>query len=252
MPLSKRVIPCLDVSGGRVVKGTSFRDLRDAGDPVELARRYCDEGADELVFLDITASREGRGTLLGMVRDVADVVDIPFTVGGGVRSVKDMWQLLRSGADKVAVNTAAVGRPELLEEMARVFGRQSTVLAIDAKRRDGGGYAVFTNGGRDDTGMDAVAWAAEAAKRGIGEILLTSIDRDGTRDGYDLELVRAVSESVNVPVIASGGCGSAGHMAEALAGAADAALAASIFHYDASAIGEVKQALHERGIHVRR
>ncbi|MDA7953818.1 MAG: imidazole glycerol phosphate synthase subunit HisF [Nitrosopumilus sp.] len=251
MPLSKRVIPCLDVSGGRVVKGTNFRGLRDAGDPVELASRYRDEGADEIVFLDITASSEGRGTLTETVRGIADVMDIPFTVGGGVRSVDDMQMLLRSGADKVTVNTAAVARPELLGEMAAVFGRQSTVLAIDAKRAGNGRYTVFVNGGRDDTGRDAVAWAREAAERGIGEILLTSIDRDGTKDGYDLELVRAVAESVNVPVIASGGCGSAVHMADVLAGAADAALAASIFHYDAEAIGAVKRILRERGIHVR-
>ncbi|MDA7942280.1 MAG: imidazole glycerol phosphate synthase subunit HisF [Nitrosopumilus sp.] len=251
MAPTRRVIPCLDVRGGRAVKGTNFGSLRDAGDPVELAARYSAQGADELVFLDITASEERRGIIAGMVRAVASVIDIPFTVGGGVSSVRDAREILLSGADKVGVNSGAVGNPGLLSDLAAAFGRQCVVAAIDAKRRPDGTYGVHTHGGKRDAGLDAVRWAAEAASLGAGEILLTSMDRDGTGDGYDLALTRAVSEAVTVPVVASGGCGSPGHMAEALSGPADAALAASIFHYDSHGVRGVKEFLRGAGIPVR-
>src|SRR5438034_9936958 len=226
----KRVIPCLDVDAGRVVKGTNFVDIRDAGDPVELAERYDAEGADELVFLDITATHEKRDTIVELARRTADDVFIPFTIGGGIRSVADAQAVLDAGADKVSVNSAAVARPELIGELAEVFGSQCAVLAIDAKRVDDH-YEVFVNGGRTPVGRDAVKWAREGAERGAGEILLTSMDRDGTNAGYDLELTRAISEAVGVPVIASGGAGELEHLADALRAGADAALAASIFHF---------------------
>lgn len=249
--LAKRLIPCLDVDRGRVVKGVRFVSLRDAGDPVECAARYDAEGADELVFLDITASSDARPIVLDMVRRVADTVFLPFTVGGGVRSLEDAEALLRAGADKVAVNTAALGDPALLERLAHRFGSQAVVLAIDA-RRSGQGWEVFARGGRTPTGRDAVEWARTGASCGAGEILLTSMDRDGTRDGFDLPLTRAVSEAVNVPVIASGGCGTVQHLAEALTeGRASAALAASIFHFGDVRIGEAKARLRELGIEVR-
>ena len=251
----KRVIPCLDVDSGRVVKGTNFVDLRDAGDPVELAARYDAEGADELVFLDITATHERRETIVELARRTADNVFIPFTIGGGIRSVADAQGVLDAGADKVSINSAAVARPELIDELAEVFGAQCVVLAIDAKRRDledaGAGWEVFVAGGRTPTGRDAVAWAREGVERGAGEILLTSMDRDGTNDGYDLALTRAVAEAVGVPVIASGGAGRLEHLAEALRSGADAALAASIFHYGAHTIAEAKAALAAAGIAVR-
>src|SRR5438034_7012541 len=226
----KRVIPCLDVDGGRVVKGTNFVNLRDAGDPVELAERYDAEGADELIFLDITATHEQRDTIVDLARRTAENVFIPFTIGGGIRSAADAQAVLDAGADKVSVNSAAVARPELIGELAEVFGSQCVVLAIDAKRGDDG-YEVFVNGGRTPVGRDAVKWAREGAERGAGEILLTSMDRDGTNAGYDLELTRAISEAVGVPVIASGGAGELEHLADALRAGADAALAASIFHF---------------------
>ena len=249
--LARRLVPCLDVERGRVVKGVRFVALRDAGDPVECARRYDAEGADELVFLDITASSDARPIVLEMVRQVADAVFLPFTVGGGVRSVDDADALLRAGADKVAVNTAAVADPELLDRLSRRFGAQAVVLAIDARRRPGG-FEVFVHGGRTPTGRDAVAWAREGAQRGAGEILLTSMDRDGTKDGYDLELTRSVADSVRVPVVASGGCGSVEHMAEALTrGGASAALAASIFHFGEVRIPEARARLARLGVPVR-
>ena len=249
--LAKRLIPCLDVDRGRVVKGVRFVSLRDAGDPVEAAVRYDACGADELVFLDITASSDARPIVIEMVRRVAEAVYLPFTVGGGVRSLDDAELLLRAGADKVAVNTAAVHEPALLEELARRFGSQAVVLAIDA-RANGSGFEVFVHGGRTATGKDAVAWAREGAERGAGEILLTSMDRDGTKDGYDLALTRAVAEAVRVPVVASGGCGSVAHMAEVLgAGRASAALAASVFHFGEIRIPEAKTELLARGVCVR-
>ncbi len=249
--LAKRIIPCLDVDRGRVVKGVRFVSLRDAGDPVECAVRYDAEGADELVFLDITASAEARPIVLEMVRGVADAVFLPFTVGGGVRSVEDADALLRAGADKVAVNTAAVQDPSLLDRLSRRFGSQAVVLAIDA-RRNTGGFEVFVHGGRTPTGRDAVAWAREGVERGAGEILLTSMDRDGTRDGFDVELTRAVADAVAVPVVASGGCGSVEHMAEALTrGHASAALAASLFHFGELRIPEARGRLRALGIEVR-
>jgi len=249
--LAKRVIPCLDVDAGRVVKGTKFLQLRDAGDPVELAAFYDREGADELVFLDITASAEERDILIDVVKGTADQVFIPLTVGGGLRSVEDMGRLLQSGADKTAVNTAALQRPEVISEGARVFGSQCVVLAIDA-RRSGKGWTVYSHGGRNATERDAVAWAREGVERGAGEILLTSMDRDGTRDGYDLELTRSVSEAVEVPVIASGGAGAPDHIRAALEeGKADAALAASIFHFAEFSIAEVKRVLAAAGVPVR-
>jgi imidazole glycerol-phosphate synthase subunit HisF len=247
----KRVIPCLDVDAGRVVKGTNFVDLRDAGDPVELAARYDAEGADEVVFLDITATSGKRDTIVELARRTADDVFVPFTIGGGIRSAADAQGVLDAGADKVSVNSAAVARPELLDELADVFGVQCVVLAIDAKARAGGGWEVFVAGGRTPTGRDVVEWAREGARRGAGEILLTSMDRDGTEDGYDLALTSAVAAAVDVPVIASGGAGKLEHLAEALRAGADAALAASIFHYRQHTVGEAKRYLADAGIAVR-
>jgi len=250
--LAKRVIPCLDVKDGRVVKGVQFVDLRDAGDPVEAALAYDAQGADELVFLDITASHEDRAIMLDVVRRTAEGIYMPLTVGGGIRSADDVRRLLRAGADKVSLNTAALERPAVIREAAERFGSQCIVVAIDA-RRDGNSWTVFTHGGRRPTGRDAVAWAQEAVGLGAGEILLTSMDRDGTKDGYDLELTRAVSQAVSVPVIASGGAGSLEHFYEALTeGFADAALAASLFHFGIHTIGETKDYLAERGVEVRR
>ena len=246
-----RVIPCLDVDAGRVVKGVNFVGLRDAGDPVELAARYDQEGADEVVFLDITASSDARETMVDVVSRTADEVFIPFTVGGGVRSVDDGRRILRAGADKVAVNTAAVARNPLVSELADEFGAQCVVVAIDA-RRASIGWEVWSHGGRKPTGLDAVSWAIESERLGAGEILLTSMDRDGTRDGFDLELTRAVTDAVGIPVIASGGVGTLEHLAEgALHGGADAVLAASIFHFGEHSVGEAKQHLASRGISVR-
>jgi cyclase len=251
--LLRRVIPCLDVDAGRVVKGTRFVDIRDAGDPVELAARYQEEGADEIVFLDITASHEKRDTVAALARRCADQVFIPFTIGGGVRSAADAQAVLDAGADKVSVNSAAVARPDLIGELAEVFGAQCVVLAIDARRRaDGSGYDVVVEGGRRETGREAVEWAREGAGRGAGEILLTSMDRDGTEDGYELELTRAVSEAVDVPVIASGGAGTLDHLVEAVRrGGADAVLCASIFHYGRHTVPEAKRRMAEAGIPVR-
>lgn len=248
---TKRIIPCLDVNEGRVVKGVNFVNLRDAGDPVEIAEAYDREGADELVFLDITASSDNRATVVDMVRSVAEKVFIPFTVGGGIRTVDDFRAILREGADKVSVNSAAIGNPELISEAAMKFGSQCVVVAIDA-RRTGGSFHVYKNGGRIDTGLDAVEWAVRAEKLGAGEILLTSMDCDGTKAGYDLELTRTIAESVGIPVIASGGAGTAEHFREALTeGKADAALAASLFHYRELEIREVKQYLRNRSVPVR-
>ncbi|MBJ7518542.1 MAG: imidazole glycerol phosphate synthase subunit HisF [Solirubrobacteraceae bacterium] len=247
----KRVIPCLDVAEGRVVKGTNFVNLRDAGDPVELAERYDAEGADELVFLDITATSDARDTIVDLARRTADNVFIPFTIGGGIRSVADAQAVLDAGADKVAVNSAAVKRPELINELADVFGAQCVVLAIDSKWRDDGTAEVFVAGGRTPTGVETIGWAAEGVARGAGEILLTSMDRDGTNVGYDLKLTRAVSDAVSVPVIASGGAGTLEHLAEALEAGADAALAASIFHYGTYSLAETKAFLADAGIAVR-
>ena len=252
MSVLKRVIPCLDVDKGRVVKGTNFVGLRDAGDPVELAERYDAEGADELVFLDITASHEQRDTIVRLARSTADNVFIPFTIGGGIRSREDAQAVLDAGADKVSVNSAAVRRPELLSELAETFGAQCVVLAIDAKRNPEGGFEVFLNGGRVATGNDAVEWAREGAERGAGEILLTSMDRDGTKDGYDIELTRAVADAVDIPVIASGGAGVLDHLSEAITDAhADAVLVASIFHYGEYRVREAKEHLRAAGIPVR-
>jgi imidazole glycerol-phosphate synthase subunit HisF len=249
--LLRRVIPCLDVDKGRVVKGVEFVDIRDAGDPVELAVRYQDEGADEIVFLDITASHERRETVAELARRCADDVFIPFTIGGGVRSARDAQAVLDAGADKVSVNSAAVARPELLSEMAEVFGAQCVVLAIDA-RREGDSYGVYVEGGRRPVGRDAVEWAREGVERGAGEILLTSMDRDGTEDGYELELTRAVADAVDVPVIASGGAGTLDHLVEAIAkGGADAVLCASIFHYGTYTVREAKERMRAAGIPVR-
>jgi len=248
----KRVIPCLDVDAGRVVKGTEFVNLRDAGDPVELAAYYDAEGADEVVFLDITATHEKRDTVAELARRTADDVFVPFTIGGGIRSVADAQAVLDAGADKVSVNSAAVADPELLNELAGVFGAQCVVLAIDAKRRaDDDGWEVFVAGGRTPTGLDAVEWAREGTARGAGEILLTSMDRDGTEDGYDLELTSAVAEAVGVPVIASGGAGELHHLVEALQAGADAVLCASIFHYGRFRVREAKEALAAAGVAVR-
>jgi len=252
--LLRRVIPCLDVDKGRVVKGVEFVDLRDAGDPVELAVRYQDEGADELVFLDITASHEKRETVARLARRYADDVFIPFTIGGGVRSVRDAQAVLDAGADKVSVNSAAVARPELLGELAEVFGAQCVVLAIDALAVTGDktSYGVYVNGGRDPVGRDAIEWAREGVERGAGEILLTSMDRDGTEDGYELALTRAVAEAVDVPVIASGGAGTPDHLVEAVErGGADAVLCASIFHYGHYSVREAKERMRAAGIPVR-
>lgn len=249
--LAKRIIPCLDVLNGRVVKGVNFVDLRDAGDPVEQATIYDQEGADELVFLDITASHEGRNTTLDMVRHVADALFIPFCVGGGIRSIDDIRATLLAGADKVSMNSAAVRDPALIEQGAWAFGSQCIVVAIDPKWHDGR-WEVFINGGRLPTGLDAIAWAQEVEARGAGEILLTSMDRDGTRNGYNIELTKAVTQAVNIPVIASGGAGTMAHFEEALTdGGADAALAATLFHYNELRIGDLKDYLAKRGVLVR-
>ncbi|MDQ1445226.1 MAG: imidazole glycerol-phosphate synthase subunit HisF [Acidimicrobiaceae bacterium] len=245
-----RVIPCLDVTDGRVVKGVNFVDLRDAGDPVELASRYDVEGADEIVFLDITASSDARDTMVDVVRRTAEQVFIPLTVGGGVRSVDDARALLRAGADKVSVNTSAVSRPELVSELSREFGAQCVVVAIDA-RRSQGGYEVFTHGGRKPTGLDAVSWAVEVERLGAGEILLTSMDRDGTRDGFEVELTGRVAAACNLPVIASGGVGSLDHLVEGARHGADAVLAASIFHFGEYTVRQAKEHLAAAGLTVR-
>ncbi|HEY2813171.1 MAG TPA: imidazole glycerol phosphate synthase subunit HisF [Acidimicrobiales bacterium] len=246
-----RIIPCLDVDRGRVVKGVNFVDLRDAGDPVELAARYDREGADELVFLDITASSDARDTIIDVARRTAEEVFIPFTIGGGIRSVDDARRLLRAGADKVSVNTSAITRPEVVSEIADEFGAQCAVVAIDARRVEQG-WEVFTHGGRLPTGLDAVSWAEEAEKLGAGEILLTSMDRDGTRDGFDIELTRAVAGACNIPVIASGGVGTLDHLVEGVTeGKADAVLAASIFHFGEHTVREAKEVMAARGITVR-
>jgi imidazole glycerol-phosphate synthase subunit HisF len=251
MTLTKRIIPCLDVKDGRVVKGVQFVQLRDAGDPVELARFYDEQGADELVFLDISASHEGRKTMVEVVKAVASELAIPFTVGGGINSVEDMKRILRAGADKVSMNTSAVLNPELIKEGASFFGSQCIVVAIDAKR-EGDSWQVYTHGGRKAAELDAVMWAKKAVELGAGEILLTSMDADGAKKGFDLELTKAVSEAVSVPVIASGGAGNAEHFEEAfLDGKADAALAASIFHYKETSVHEVKSYLREKGVTVR-
>ena len=253
MMITKRIIPCLDVNNGRVVKGVNFVNLVDAGDPVEIAAAYDKAGADEVVFLDITASSDNRATKVDMVRRVAQKVFIPFTVGGGIRTVDDFKAILREGADKVAVNSAAIMNPDLIQEAADKFGSQCVVVAIDAKRRsDNSGWNIYKNGGRVDMGIDAVEWAARANELGAGEILLTSMDCDGTKNGYDIELTRAVSERVSIPVIASGGAGKLEHFYEAFdAGSADAALAASLFHFKELEIKEVKQYLRNKGISVR-
>jgi imidazole glycerol-phosphate synthase subunit HisF len=246
----KRIIPCMDVDAGRVVKGTRFIDIRDAGDPVELAAHYDATGADELVFLDITATADKRATVVELARRAADEVFVPFTIGGGVREVADAQAVLDAGADKVSVNSAAVARPELVGELADVLGAQCVVLAIDAKRR-GDGFEVYVAGGRTATGRDAVTWAREGVERGAGEILLTSMDRDGTQDGYDLELTRAIAEAVDVPVIASGGAGEPAHLVDGLEAGADAVLCASIFHYGRYTIPQVREALRLAGVPMR-
>lgn len=251
---TKRIIPCLDVNNGRVVKGVNFVNLRDAGDPVEIAAAYDKAGADELVFLDITASSDARGTVVDMVRRVAEKVFIPFTVGGGIRTVEDFKVLLREGADKISINSSAINRPELISEAADKFGSQCVVVAIDARRReDGSGWNIYKNGGRIDVGIDPVEWAMKANRLGAGEILLTSMDCDGTKAGYDLELTRTIAENVSIPVIASGGAGTKEHFYEALTeGKADAALAASLFHYKELEIMELKDYLAEKQVSVRR
>ncbi|MFN7920026.1 MAG: imidazole glycerol phosphate synthase subunit HisF [Bryobacteraceae bacterium] len=250
--LAKRIIPCLDVTGGRVVKGVNFVNLRDAGDPVELADRYNQQGADEVVFLDITASSDDRATMADVVFRTARRVFIPLTVGGGIRSVKDARRILMAGADKVSINTAAVRRPELITELSNEFGAQATVLAIDARHRPGGGWNVYTKGGRVDEGIDAVEWAARGEALGAGEILLTSMDTDGVQDGFDCELTRAVSRATKIPVIASGGAGKPEHFLKVLTeGEADAALAASIFHYGTYTVADLKNYLGARGISIR-
>lgn len=250
--LAKRIIPCLDVNDGRVVKGTNFIHLRDAGDPVECAIEYDRQGADELVFLDITASCDNRNTVCDMVRKTAEKVFVPFTVGGGIRTPEDMRLMLTCGADKVAVNTAAIREPDLIRQCAERFGSQCVVLAVDARRKAGGGWEVFTHGGRTPAGLDALDWIRQAVSLGAGEILLTSMDADGTKDGYDCELTRAVAEAVSVPVIASGGAGTLDHMLQVLQqGKADAVLAASIFHFGTYTIRETKQYLKDNGIPVR-
>lgn len=250
--LAKRIIPCLDVTGGRVVKGVNFVDLRDAGDPVECAKVYEEQGADELTFLDITASSDARETMVDIVRRCAEQVFMPLTVGGGIRTSADVRRMLNAGADKVSFNTAAIQNPDILNECAEMFGSQCTVLAIDARRMGDHVWGVYTHGGRHPTPLDAVKWAIEGTQRGAGEILLTSMDADGTKDGYDLELTRAISEAVNVPVIASGGAGTLDHMVDAVTiGKADAVLAASIFHFGEFTIREVKQYMREKGIEVR-
>lgn len=250
---TKRIIPCLDIKSGRVVKGTNFLNLRDAGDPIEVARIYGEAGADELVFLDITASSDARQIQIDMVRKVAETIFIPFTVGGGIRTVEDFRTILREGADKVAINSAAIMNPALISEAADKFGSQCVVVAIDAKRReDGSGWNIYKNGGRVDMGIDAVEWALQVDKLGAGEILLTSMDCDGTKDGYDLELTRMISEQVAIPVIASGGAGSMEHFYDVLTeGRADAALAASLFHYKELEITKLKEYLRQKGVSVR-
>jgi len=249
--LTKRIIPCLDVKGGRTVKGTKFVDLRDAGDPVELASRYSDEGADELVFLDISASREGRKTFLSVVERVARAIQIPFTVGGGISVVDDVLRALDAGADKVSLNTAIVEQPEFLQEASTAVGSQSIVAAIDAKR-EGSGWRVWTKGGSEETVLDAIAWAQETVRRGAGELLITSMDADGTEEGYDLDLLRTISLCTSVPVIASGGAGTKEHMRDAITiGRADAVLAASIFHYQQLSIADIKKFLQTNNIPVR-
>ena len=250
---AKRIIPCLDIKDGRVVKGTNFLNLRDAGDPVEVAAAYSDAGADEVVFLDITASHEGRATVAELAARVADQLSIPFTVGGGIRTAEDFRAILLQGADKISINSAAIDRPALISEAAARFGSQCVVVAIDARRReDGSGWDVYKNGGRLRTGLDALEWAAEAERRGAGEILLTSMDGDGTKSGYDLELTAAVSSRAGIPVIASGGAGTMEHFAQAfIQGKADAVLAASLFHYHEIAIPDLKAYLAARGIPVR-
>jgi cyclase len=247
---SVRIVPCLDVDQGRVVKGVNFVELRDAGDPVALARRYGEEGADELVFLDITASSDNRRTMVDVVARTADEVFIPLTVGGGVRSLEDARALLRAGADKVAINSAAISRPGIIEEIAGTFGAQCVVVAIDVKRGESG-FEVYSHGGRRPTGIDALGWAAEAERLGAGEILLTSMDRDGTAGGYDLELLRAVGELTSVPIVASGGVGTLEHLLEGARAGADALLAASIFHYGTFSIGQAKAYLEEAGVELR-
>jgi cyclase len=250
--LLRRVIPCLDVDKGRVVKGTNFVDIRDAGDPVELAARYEAEGGDEIVFLDITATHEKRDTIVDLAKRTAHDVFIPFTIGGGIGSVRDAQAVLDAGADKVSVNSSAVRRPELLTELAEHFGSQCVVLAIDARRESDGRYCVYTAGGRNPAGIDAIEWAREGVERGAGEILLTSMDRDGTEDGYELTLTRAVADAVDVPVIASGGAGRLEHLVDAVEeGHADAVLCASIFHYGQYTVGQAKQHMQEAGIPVR-
>jgi cyclase len=248
----KRVIPCMDVDAGRVVKGTRFIDIRDAGDPVELAAHYDAQGADELIFLDITATSDKRATVVELARRAADDVFVPFTIGGGVRELADAHAVLDAGADKVSINSAPLGRPALIDELARVFGAQCVVLAIDAKRRPDGSYEAYLAGGRTPTGRDAVEWAREGVERGAGEILLTSMDRDGTGDGYELELTGRIAAAVDVPVIASGGVGEPRHLVEGFQAGADAALCASIFHYGRYRIPEVKEAVAAAGIPVRR
>ena len=250
---TKRIIPCLDVHNGRVVKGVNFVNLRDAGDPVEIGAAYDKTGADELVFLDITASSDARNTVVDLVRRVAETVFIPFTVGGGIRTVEDFKVLLREGADKISINSSAINRPELNSEAADKFGRQCVVVAIDARRRpDGSGWNIYKNGGRIDVGMDAIEWAVKVNRLGAGEILLTSMDCDGTKAGYDLELTRRISEAVSIPVIASGGAGTKAHFYDALTeGKADAALAASLFHYKELEINDLKKYLRERQVSVR-
>jgi len=250
--LAKRIIPCLDVTGGRVVKGVNFVDLRDAGDPVECAKAYEEQGADELTFLDITASSDGRETMVDIVRRCAEQVFMPLTVGGGIRTSVDVRRMLKAGADKVSFNTAAIHNPDILNECSDMFGSQCTVLAIDARRKGDGTWGVYTHGGRHPTELDAVKWAIEGTQRGAGEILLTSMDADGTKDGYDLELTRSISEAVNVPVIASGGAGTLDHMVDAVTiGKADAVLAASIFHFGEFTIHEVKEFMKSKNIEVR-
>ncbi|HXF80763.1 MAG TPA: imidazole glycerol phosphate synthase subunit HisF [Usitatibacter sp.] len=250
--LAKRIIPCLDVTGGRVVKGVKFVELRDAGDPVEIARKYDAAGADELAFLDITASSDARETIVRVIERVADEIFIPLTVGGGVRSVDDVRKLLNAGADKVSINTAAVEDPDLVSRAAHRFGSQAIVVAIDARASGEGRWEVYTHGGRKARGLDAVEWAREMARRGAGEILLTSMDRDGTRSGFDIALTRAVSDAVGVPVIASGGVGSLEHLAQGVeSGHADALLAASVFHFGEITVGEAKRFLAARGIEMR-
>ncbi len=251
MGLAKRIIPCLDVEAGRVVKGVNFVDIRDAGDPVEVAKRYNEQGADEITFLDITASHEGRDTTIHTVERIAEDVFIPLTVGGGIRKVEDIRIMLNAGADKVGINTAAIHNPQLVREAANRFGSQCIVVAIDAKQV-GAGWEIFTHGGRKPTGIDAVAWAEKMAALGAGEILLTSMDRDGTKDGFDLKLTRAISDAVSIPVIASGGVGNLDHLAEGvLLGGADAVLAASVFHFGEYTIPQAKAHMAERGIEMR-